>query len=213
MAFHLFNTELAHAASDPEITGGVSSSAFIHPRGLRNVGITIPSSGNLDVDNSLIVGTPGNTIQRTANNQISIYTSGAERARIENDGNFVFFDAISETTQNSFSTSVGAGLNFDVTSGTVFLGSGSSNITGFNFINVPTNNSRSLTVSTMLLNNTSYIYGDACTVNGTLIPGGVRWAGGSIPYATTGTDILTFSIVRDNAGTTRVFGFGATNLI
>lgn len=213
MAFHLFNTELAHAASDPEITGGVSSSAFIHPRGLSNVGITIPSSGNLDVDNSLIVGTPGNTIQRTANNQISIYTSGAERARIENDGNFVFFDAISETTQNSFSTSVGAGLNFDVTSGTVFLGSGSSNITGFNFINVPTNNNRSLTVSAMLLNTGSYTYGDSCTINGSNVAGGVRWPLGIQPTATTGTDILTFSIIRDNAGNTRVFAFTTTNLI
>lgn len=206
MAFYLFNTEMAHSASDPEITGASSTSAFISPRSLSNLGIQIPSSGNISL------GTTGNNIQRSANNQISIFTSGSERIRVENDGNVLFLDSISETAQNAFTTSIGSNMNIDVGAGTIFLGSGSTNITGFSFSNVPTSNSRGITITTMILNSGSYTYPKTCTVNGTNIAGGVRWPNNYQPGATTGTDILTFSIVRDNASNTRVFGFSATNL-
>lgn len=206
MAFHLFNTDMAHAASDPEITGGRSSSAFIHPQGLTNVGIRVPASGNITL------GTIGNNIQRSADNQISIFTNNAERMRVENDGNVLFLDSISETAQNSFTTSIGSNMNIDVAAGTIFLGSGSTNITGFSFSNVPTSNSRGITLTTMILNSGSYSYPKICTVNGTNVAGGVRWPNNYQPAATTGTDVLTFSIVRDSASNIRVFGFSATNL-
>lgn len=222
MAFHLFNTDMAHSASDPEITGGSSSSAFIHPRGLTNVGISIPSSGNITTNNinlnsnlnltgNINFINTNNRIER-GNNQLSIFTSGSERLRVENDGNVLFLDSISETAQNAFTTSIGANMNVDVSAGTIFLGSGSTNITGFNFSNVPTSNSRGVTITTMILNSGAYSYPKTCTVNGTNVAGGVRWPNNFQPAATTGTDVLTFSIVRDNASNIRVFGFSATNL-
>lgn len=72
-------------------------------------------------------------------------------------------------------------------------------------------NGHSKTITLILEGNTDAIYGDACTVDGTSITNGVRWSGGSPPLSTSNTDILTFVIVKDTAGTVRVFGQGNTN--
>ena len=58
---------------------------------------------------------------------------------------------------------------------------------------------------------TASSYGDACTVDGNAVSNGVQWSGGSPPAATSNTDILTFVIVKDAAGVTRVFGQGNTD--
>jgi len=79
------------------------------------------------------------------------------------------------------------------------------------FTNVPTTNSRAVTVTLIIDGDTAQTYGDACTVNGISISGGVKWAGGSAPTATNNFDVLTFTIVRDGAGTINVFGSGNTN--
>ena len=47
--------------------------------------------------------------------------------------------------------------------------------------------------------------------NGNNISTGVRWSGGSPPIATSNTDILTFLIVKDSSGVTRVYGQGNTD--
>ena len=59
--------------------------------------------------------------------------------------------------------------------------------------------------------NTAATYGDVCSVDGTPITNGVQWSGGSPPLATSNNDILTFIIVRDNSGITKVFGQGNTD--
>jgi len=53
---------------------------------------------------------------------------------------------------------------------------------------------------------TAQTYGDACSVNGTSISGGIKWPSGLIPASTNNYDILTFVIVRDAGGTVNVFG-------
>lgn len=136
-----------------------------------------------------------------------------EHFRIDGSGAAIFSNAISETSQNSFTTTLGAGVNIDLAAGTVLLGSGDATITGFNFTNVPQATNRSTTASVFLSNTGSFSYGRTCTVNGTNVAGGIRWSAGVTPTASTGVDILTFAIVRDNSSNVMVFGFSTTNLI
>ena len=72
-------------------------------------------------------------------------------------------------------------------------------------------NGQSITVTLILEGNTAATYGDACTVDGDAVSNGIRWSGGSPPLSTTNTDILTFVIVKDNSGNTRVYGQGNTD--
>jgi ribosomal protein L14 len=68
----------------------------------------------------------------------------------------------------------------------------------------------SITLTLIVDGNATAIYGDACKVEGTTITGGIQWSGGSPPANTSNTDILTFVIVRDTSGVTRVYGQGNT---
>ena len=72
-------------------------------------------------------------------------------------------------------------------------------------------NGQSKTITLILDANTAATYGDACTVDGNSVTNGVQWSGGSPPIATSNTDILTFIIMKDNAGITKVFGQGNTD--
>ena len=72
-------------------------------------------------------------------------------------------------------------------------------------------NGQSLTITLIIDASTASTYGDDCTVDGNVISTGVRWSGGSPPIATSNTDILTFLIVKDAAGVTRVYGQGNTD--
>ena len=72
-------------------------------------------------------------------------------------------------------------------------------------------NGQSITVTIIIDANTAASYGDACTVDGVSVTSGVQWAGGSPPLATSNTDILSFIIIKDNAGVVRVYGQGNTD--
>ncbi len=72
-------------------------------------------------------------------------------------------------------------------------------------------NGQSITITLVIDANTAAIYGDACNVDGNAVTNGVSWSGGSPPIATSNTDILTFLIVRDTGGITRVYGQGNTD--
>jgi len=103
-------------------------------------------------------------------------------------------------------------LTINVAASNTVLGQpASSAINTWAFTGVNLNNNESITVTLILDSNTAASYGDACTVDGNSVSNGVRWSGGSPPIATTNTDILTFVIVRDGSGVTRVFGQGNTD--
>jgi hypothetical protein len=119
-----------------------------------------------------------------------------------------------ETVANAFNTSLAPSsgtLTVDTSVGNAVLGALSASVTTWAFTNVPTDNSKITTVTAVLAGNASFTYGDACSVNGSAVSGGIRWSGGSAPTATANTDIITFVIVRDSAGTIRVFGSATTN--
>ena len=119
-----------------------------------------------------------------------------------------------ETVANAFNTSLAPAsgtLTVDTSTGNAVLGALSAAVTTWAFTNAPTDNSKVTTVTAVLAGNASYTYGDACSVNGSAVSGGIMWSGGSAPTATAGTDIITFIIVKDSAGTVKVFGSATTN--
>lgn len=121
---------------------------------------------------------------------------------------------ITETVTNAFNTTLAPStgtLTVDTSLGTVVLGDLNASVTTWAFTNVPAVNSKATTVTLIIDGDTAQTYGDACSVNGSAITGGVKWSGGSAPTATNNFDIITFTIVRDSAGTINVFGSGNTD--
>ena len=69
------------------------------------------------------------------------------------------------------------------------------------------------TTATLIINaGVGYTYGDPVTVNGATIATGVKWVGGNPPPSTANDDILTFSIIRDSTGVTRVYCSSSINI-
>ena len=114
------------------------------------------------------------------------------------------FDTTLTPTSNTLTINVGA-------SNTILGKPTTTSINTWAFTGVGLSSGQSKTVTLILEGNTAAIYGDACTVDGNAVTNGIRWSGGSPPVPTNNTDILTFVIVRDNAGATRVFGQGNTD--
>ena len=134
---------------------------------------------------------------------LSASSSGALQAR-----------RYTETVANSFTTALTPAtgtLTVDTSQGSAVLGTLTAAVTTWAFTNVPTENSRVTTVTVVLVGIATYTYGDACSVNGSAVTGGIMWSGGTAPTATAGTDLITFVVVKDTAGTIKVLGSATTN--
>jgi hypothetical protein len=131
------------------------------------------------------------------------------------DGAITLGGVITEKTFNNFATTLTPSSNIltvNLSAANTVLGTpATSAINEWAFTNVGITNGQSKTVTLILTANTAATYGDACSVDGNSVANGVEWSGGSPPIATSNTDILTFVIVRDTAGVTRVFGQGNTD--
>lgn len=116
--------------------------------------------------------------------------------------------------QNNFNSVINPSsgtVSVDVSLGRVYLGDVSASVTTWAFTNVSVINNRVTAVTVIIDGDTAQTYGDACTVNGSAISGGVKWVGGTTPTATNNFDFITFLIVRDSSGTVNVFGSAQTN--
>jgi len=121
---------------------------------------------------------------------------------------------VTETVVNEFNTTLAPSsgtLTIDTSTGTVFLGDLNASVTTWDFTNVPTANSKATTITLIINGDISQTYGSGCNVNGSAVSGGVKWPGNLEPTATANYDILTFTIVKDGAGTINVFGSSTTN--
>jgi hypothetical protein len=131
------------------------------------------------------------------------------------DGATTLGGRVVEKVFNSFTTTLTPSANvltINVAGSNTILGTPATQaINEWAFTGVNLSNGQSITLTVILEANTAATYGDACSVDGTSIVNGIRWSGGSPPIATTNTDILTFIIVTDNSGVTRVFGQGNTD--
>ena len=145
----------------------------------------------------------------------SSLTSVGTLTSLTTSGNFVSGGRIIEKTLNNFGTALtpnaGVATISVATSNTILYTPAASPINTWNFSNVNLSDNQSITITLILDANTAATYGDACDVDGVSITTGVQWSGGSPPVPTANTDILTFIIVRDSNGTTKVFGQGNTD--
>lgn len=113
---------------------------------------------------------------------------------------------------NSPLTAIGGTLTVDVNQGSVVLGGLTTSVTTWNFTNVSQLNSKATTVTIINDAGTQSTYGDSAKVNGVSIAGGIKWVGGFPPPSTALEDILTFSIIRDGTGETRVYCSSSLNI-
>jgi hypothetical protein len=131
------------------------------------------------------------------------------------DGSTTLGGRVVEKVFNSFTTTLTPASNvltINVAGSNTILGKPTTSaINTWAFTGIGLTNGQSITVTLILEGNTAATYGDACTVDGDAVSNGIRWSGGSPPLSTTNTDILTFVIVKDNSGNTRVYGQGNTD--
>ena len=127
-----------------------------------------------------------------------------------------FNSDITEKVVGNFSdvltVSAGGTFTVDVTQGSVVCGVATTSITSWAFTNVSGQNSKATTTTLIINAGVGYTYGDTTTVNGASIANGVKWVGGNPPPATSNEDILTFSIIRDATGVTRVYCSSSINI-
>ena len=131
------------------------------------------------------------------------------------DGFVTIGGVVTEKVFNNYTTTLTPSANIltiNLAAANTILGTPATQaINEWAFTSVNLTNGQSKTVTVILSANTAATYGDACSVDGVSVTNGVQWSGGSPPIATSNTDILTFVIVRDNAGATKVFGQGNTD--
>ena len=163
------------------------------------------------IGNQLIIDrtTIGSTVVNSSLTSVGTLTG------LDVDGAITLGGVITEKTFNSFGTTLTPSANvltISLAGANTVLGTPTTTaINEWAFTDTNLTNGQSMTVTLILTANTAATYGDACSVDGNAISNGVEWSGGSPPTATSNTDILTFVIVRDSGGVTRVFGQGNTD--
>ena len=191
---------------------------FVTANGSAGVGIDLTAAPAAKFQvNSTAAARKGMIVKGAASQTANLFeaqnSAGTALTTIASDGT-VHAARYTETVANAFNTSLAPStgtLTVDTSTGNAVLGALSAAVTTWAFTNVPTDNSKVTTVTAVLAGNASYTYGDACSVNGSAVTNGIMWSGGSAPTATAGTDIITFIIVKDSAGTVKVFGSATTN--
>tara|TARA_B100000401_G_scaffold52688_1_gene30790 strand:- start:4992 stop:6014 length:1023 start_codon:yes stop_codon:yes gene_type:complete len=181
--------------------------------GLRVSDAAVTDSKSFVVTNEAYTGIGSTSPTCRLDVQGDILVSGASTLMDQVNFNSDITEKVLGNFSDTFSVSAGGTFTVDVSQGSVVLGGLSTSVTSWAFTNVSGQNSKATTVT--IINNAGigYTYGDACTVNGSVIATGVKWVGGNPPPSTANDDILTFSIVRDSTGVTRVYCSSSINII
>ena len=142
-----------------------------------------------------------------------IQVSGASTLMDQVNFNSDITEKVVGNFSDTFTVSAGGTFSVDVSQGSVVLGGLSTSVTTWDFTSVSGQNSKATTVTIINNSGIGYTYGDAVKVNGTPVASGIKWVGGNPPPSTANDDILTFSIIRDSTGVTRVYCSSSINII
>lgn len=152
----------------------------------------------------------------TANGSASLFHDNNKRLETTGYGASVtgatFTNSVIERVVGTASSIVsvpGGTVTFDLSSGSVVMGNINGSISTWAFTNFPsTSEFRGGMMKFTFINDgdVTETYGDACTVNGVEVVGGINWKGGSAPAPTNNFDIITLMIVRDSDYNYSVFG-------
>ena len=174
------------------------------------------------INNQLALSTTtlGSTVVNSSLTSVGVLVGPSGSPALEVDGAAVLGGRVIEKVFSQFST------NFSMTGNTISVPTAGANTVcgttpltaintwAFSTADADSNllqNGQSITVTLIIDANAAATYGDACTVDGNNVSNGVQWSGGSPPLATSNTDILSFIILKDNAGVVRVYGQGNTD--
>jgi len=125
-----------------------------------------------------------------------------------------FEGAVTESVISGFTSEfvpTAGTLTIDASQGTIAVGFLTTTVSTWAFTGINTERSKSTTITLIVDSSSLITYGEQCTVNGSVISGGVRWPGGIAPSPTDNEDVLSFAIIRDSAGTIRVYGSSSLN--
>ena len=174
------------------------------------------------INNQLVLSTTtlGPTVVNSSLTSVGVLVGPSGSPALEVDGAAVLGGRVIEKVFSQFST------NFSMTGNTISVPTAGANTVcgttpttaintwAFSTADADGNtlvNGQSITVTLIIDANSAATYGDGCTVDGNNVANGVQWSGGSPPLATSNTDILSFIILKDNAGVVRVYGQGNTD--
>ena len=174
------------------------------------------------INNQLALSTTtlGPTVVNSSLTSVGVLVGPSGSPALEVDGAAVLGGRVIEKVFSQFST------NFSMTGNTISVPTAGANTVcgttpttaintwAFSTADADGNtlqNGQSITVTLIIDANSAATYGDACTVDGNNVANGVQWSGGSPPLATSNTDILSFIVLKDGAGVTRVYGQGNTD--
>jgi hypothetical protein len=144
--------------------------------------------------------------------QGDVLVSGASTLMDQVNFNSDITEKVVGNYSDVMSVSVGGTFTIDVSQGSVICGVATTAISSWAFTNVSGENSKATTATLIINAGVGYTYGDPVTVNGATIATGVKWVGGNPPPSTANDDILTFSIIRDSTGVTRVYCSSSINI-
>ena len=214
----------------PVSLGGVGDKTFLYDHSrtkkyfVSSENIELANGKEFAIGNQLILSgtTLGDGVVNSSLTSVGVLVGATGQPALETDGAHVLGGRVIEKTFGSMAT--GFSLNSNTLTvitaaanticGETTTANQAINTWAFNTADPDGTvlaNGQSITITLIIDASTASTYGDDCTVDGNIIPTGVRWSGGSPPVATSNTDILTFLIVKDSAGVTRVYGQGNTD--
>ena len=214
----------------PVSLGGTGDKTFLYDHSrtekyfVSSESLELSSGKRFSIGNQLIVDstTLGSGVVNSSLTSVGVLIGATGQPALETDGAVVIGGRLIEKAFSSMAT----GLSISGNTATIITAAANTicgetttantaiNTWAFNTADPDGNtlaNGQSLTVTLIIDASTASTYGDDCSVDGNVISTGVRWSGGSPPIATSNTDILTFLIVKDGAGVTRVYGQGNTD--
>ena len=182
-------------------------------QGLRVSDAAISDNKSFVVTNEAYTGIGSTAPRCRLDVRGDIQVSGASTLMDQVNFNSDITEKVVGNFSDTFTVSAGGTFSVDVSQGSVVLGGLSTSVTTWDFTSVSGQNSKATTVTIINNSGIGYTYGDAVKVNGTPVASGIKWVGGNPPPSTANDDILTFSIIRDSTGVTRVYCSSSINII
>lgn len=176
-------------------------------------------SGDLSITGDIIsdLNLPNNSITTvdldiTGN---SIVTGNSTVTGTSSMGITKFSKVVYEQASGNFNTVLVGNTGFNIPFGetAIILGTPSTSFNNWQFSNVDNSFGKVVTITLIFNASTAYTYTDDCTINGNVVSGGVLWPQGVKPVASGGDDLITFIIVTDNLGVTKVYGSSILNYL
>ena len=214
----------------PVSLGGVGDKSFLYDHSrtkkyfVSTENLELANGKEFAIGNQLVLSgtTLGDGVVNSSLTSVGVLVGATGQPALETDGAAILGGRVIEKTFSSMSTGFSISSNTatiitaaaNTICGETTTANSAINVWAFNTQDPDGNilaNGQSLTITLIIDASTASTYGDDCTVDGNNISTGVRWSGGSPPIATSNTDILTFLIVKDSSGVTRVYGQGNTD--